>query len=172
MPLEISSSVVTSHARFGPLRHRPPPFLVHDLDSYVVLKAKNSDFQPCPTLAIDGTTLDGTSLIYERILDYIGVSANGDQLTYKNIEALKELRTHEALVDQVNFAGLKTHTGIPLIHWGCALFITVKAITLMKALSIGFLSRILDVPVSLSASSGPCSSGSRSSRVPLAVWGS
>jgi hypothetical protein len=63
-------------------------------------------------MAIDETTIDGTGHVVDTLLEYIGTSATqladhirvllcyGDQLTYKNLKALKDLRLREADSDR------------------------------------------------------------------------
>jgi len=82
-------------------------------------------------MAIDETTIDRTGHVVETLLEYIGTSASqltdrnrvllcyGDQLTYKNLKALKELRLREADPDRFSFAVEKPaflHTSMAMVN--------------------------------------------------------
>ena len=76
----------------------------------------NRQFHTCPTMPIDETTIDGTAIVVETLLEYAGTSPSqltdenrvlfcyGDQLTLKNLTALKEMRVREADTDRFPFA--------------------------------------------------------------------
>jgi hypothetical protein len=88
--------------------------VVGGVAGYLKLEPKKSDFHTCPTMGIDETTLDGTAMIYEKLLEYVNVESTelqdkivltyGDQLTWKNIAALKDMRIREAKADRLEFA--------------------------------------------------------------------
>jgi len=100
-------------------------------DQYLRLDKYRPDFHTCPMMAIDETTIDGTGHVVETLLEYIGTSASqltdrnrvllcyGDQLTYKNLKALKELRLREADPDRFSFAVEKPaflHTSMAIVR--------------------------------------------------------
>jgi hypothetical protein len=83
---------------------------------YLQLDQYNPQFHTCPTMPIDETTIDGTGDVLETLLEYAGTSSGqltdenrvlfcyGDQLTLKNLKALKEMRIREADTDRFTFA--------------------------------------------------------------------
>ena len=84
--------------------------------SYLQLDQYNPQFHTCPTMPVDETTIDGTGVVVETLLEYAGTSPGqltdenrvlfcyGDQLTLKNLSALKEMRVREADTDRFTFA--------------------------------------------------------------------
>jgi len=109
------------------------------LAQYLRLGIYRPDFHKCATMAIDETTIDGTVHVIDTLLEYIGTSATqltdrnrvllcyGDQLTYKNLKALKDLRLRESDSDRFSFAVEKPaylHTSMAMVdavmrcNWG------------------------------------------------------
>jgi hypothetical protein len=91
-----------------------PVIMGLDPADYLKVQPHQSDLHTCPTMDIDETTLDGTGLIFERLLEYVAVDsaelndrvvfAYGDQLTYKNLTSLKSMRIRESKSDRLEYA--------------------------------------------------------------------
>jgi hypothetical protein len=88
-----------------------PVIMGLDAADYLKVQPHQSDVHTCPTMDIDETTLDGTALIFERLLEYVAVDsvelndcvvfAYGNQLTYKNLTSLKSMRIRESKSDRL-----------------------------------------------------------------------
>jgi hypothetical protein len=86
---------------------------------YLQLDLYRLNFHTCPMIAVDETTIDGTGLVIDTLLEYSGTSAGqltdgnrvilcyGDQLTNQNLTALKEMRIREAESDRFSFTVAK-----------------------------------------------------------------
>jgi len=86
------------------------------MSDYLQLDQYKPQFHTCPTMPLDETTIDGTGVVLETLLEYVGMSPGqlidqnhvlfcyGDQLTLKNLTALKEMRVPKANMDQFTFA--------------------------------------------------------------------
>jgi hypothetical protein len=98
---------------------------------YLQLDLYRPNFHTCPTMPVDETTIDGTGLVIDTLLEYSGTSAGqltdgnrvilcyGDQLTNKNLTALKEMRIREAESDRFSFTVAKPgflHTSMAMVN--------------------------------------------------------
>ena len=85
------------------------------MSEYLRLDQYSPQFHTCPTMPIDEMTIDGTSVVLDTLLEYAGTSPDqltdgnrvlfcyGDQLSLKNLRALKEMRIREANTDGFTF---------------------------------------------------------------------
>jgi hypothetical protein len=101
------------------------------MSDYLQLDQYKPQFHTCPTMPFDETTIDGTGVVLETLLEYAGTSPGqltdqnrvlfcyGDQLTLKNLTALKDMRVREADSDQFTFAIGKPgflHTSMAMVN--------------------------------------------------------
>jgi len=101
------------------------------MSDYLQLEQYIPRFHTCPTMPLDETTIDGTGVVVETLLEYVGTLPSqltdqnrvlfcyGDQLTLKNLMALKEMRVREADADQFTFTVGKPgflHTSMAIVN--------------------------------------------------------
>jgi roadblock/LC7 domain-containing protein len=89
-------------------------------DEYVFLPPERTDMHSLPTMELDETTIDGTAMVMEDIMDYCGVTqvelltrsifATGDQLSNARARALKDLRVRDDVVERYEWAVTKPGT--------------------------------------------------------------
>jgi roadblock/LC7 domain-containing protein len=83
-------------------------------DEYACLPADRTDMHCLPTMNLDETTIDGTAMVMEDIMEYCGVQpdelltrsvfATGDQLSNARVRAVKDLRIRDNVEDRHEWA--------------------------------------------------------------------
>lgn len=83
-------------------------------DDYPRMKPDRSDLHCLPTMGLDETTIDGTAMVLEEILQYCGVEqaqllnrsvlASGDQMSNARMRKLKELRVRDDILERYEWA--------------------------------------------------------------------
>jgi hypothetical protein len=90
------------------------PQLPCSSDDYPRMKPDRSDLHCLPTMGLDETTVDGTAMVLEEILQYCGVEpvelsdrsvlASGDQMSNARMRKLKELRVRDDILERYEWA--------------------------------------------------------------------
>jgi hypothetical protein len=91
-----------------------------ETDEYAFLPPERTDMHSLHTMELDETTIDGTAMVMEDIMDYCGVTqaelltrsvfATGDQLSNARARALKDLRVRDDVVERYEWAVTKPGT--------------------------------------------------------------